>query len=95
MTLAYVALGANLGDPVATVRAALAALEALPGCRFVDVWPTLADATGHYTPFKVAPGGRRATRTPDGVHLTSYGARLLADACLASLGPAVASLERP
>ncbi len=35
MTLAYVALGANLGDPVATVRAALAALEALPGCRLV------------------------------------------------------------
>ncbi len=30
MTLAYVALGANLGDPVVTIKAALAALDALP-----------------------------------------------------------------
>lgn len=32
---AYVALGANLGDPVATVRAALAALTRLEGARLV------------------------------------------------------------
>jgi 2-amino-4-hydroxy-6-hydroxymethyldihydropteridine diphosphokinase len=31
---AYVALGANLGDPVATVRAAFAALHGIPGTRF-------------------------------------------------------------
>lgn len=31
MTLAYIALGANLGDPVANVRAALDALDAIPG----------------------------------------------------------------
>lgn len=31
---AYVALGANLGDPVATVRAALDALRSLAGTRF-------------------------------------------------------------
>ena len=33
MATAYVALGANLGDPVATVNAALAALAALPQTR--------------------------------------------------------------
>lgn len=32
---AYVALGANLGDPVATVRAAIAALRTLAGTRFI------------------------------------------------------------
>lgn len=32
---AYVALGANLGDPVATVRDALATLRAIPDSRFV------------------------------------------------------------
>lgn len=32
---AYVALGANLGDPIATVRAALAALRALPDTRLL------------------------------------------------------------
>lgn len=31
----YVALGANLGDPVATVRAAISALCGLPDCRMV------------------------------------------------------------
>jgi 2-amino-4-hydroxy-6-hydroxymethyldihydropteridine diphosphokinase len=35
MTVAYVALGANLGDPVAAVQAALAALAALPESRVV------------------------------------------------------------
>jgi 2-amino-4-hydroxy-6-hydroxymethyldihydropteridine diphosphokinase len=35
MNTAYVALGANLGDPVATVRAAFAALTALPASRLV------------------------------------------------------------
>lgn len=33
---AYVALGANLGDPVATVRAALDALRDIPGARLLD-----------------------------------------------------------
>ena len=76
----------QLNADVAAINAVIRRqVAALPGCRFVDVWPTLADAAGHYTPYKVAPGGRRTTRTPDGVHLTSYGARLLADACLASM----------
>jgi 2-amino-4-hydroxy-6-hydroxymethyldihydropteridine diphosphokinase len=35
VTLAYVALGANLGDPAITVRAALAALAVLPGARLL------------------------------------------------------------
>jgi 2-amino-4-hydroxy-6-hydroxymethyldihydropteridine diphosphokinase len=35
MNTAYVALGANLGDPAATVRAALAALADLPASRVV------------------------------------------------------------
>ncbi|MDP1653722.1 MAG: 2-amino-4-hydroxy-6-hydroxymethyldihydropteridine diphosphokinase [Rhodocyclaceae bacterium] len=33
--IAYVALGANLGDPVATVRAAFAALHGIAGTRFL------------------------------------------------------------
>ena len=35
MTLAYVALGANLGDPILTVKTALAALDAIAGTRRV------------------------------------------------------------
>ncbi len=37
MSLAYVALGANLGDPAAQVRRALAALAGLPDCRLLRV----------------------------------------------------------
>jgi 2-amino-4-hydroxy-6-hydroxymethyldihydropteridine diphosphokinase len=36
-TIAYVGIGANLGDAQATVRAALAALAELPGCRLRQV----------------------------------------------------------
>ncbi len=36
MVTAYVALGANLGDPVATVRAAIDALRAVDGTRFLS-----------------------------------------------------------
>jgi uncharacterized protein len=86
----------RLNADVAAINAVLRRqVAALPGCRYVDVWPTLADTTGHYTPSLPGPGGLRTTRTPDGVHLTSYGARLLADACLASLSPTVADLGRP
>jgi 2-amino-4-hydroxy-6-hydroxymethyldihydropteridine diphosphokinase len=35
MVTAFVALGANLGDPVATVRNAITALHGIPGARFV------------------------------------------------------------
>ena len=37
MTLAYIALGANLGDAEATVAAAITALAALPETRLVAV----------------------------------------------------------
>lgn len=36
MATAYIALGANLGDPVATIQAAFMALEGLPESRLVD-----------------------------------------------------------
>jgi len=36
-TLAYVAIGANLGSPVATVKAAIAALATLPQSRLIKV----------------------------------------------------------
>lgn len=39
MNRAYIALGANLGDPVATVHAAFAALAALPHSRLVQQSP--------------------------------------------------------
>jgi hypothetical protein len=85
----------RLNADVAAINAVIRRqVETLPGCRFVSVWQTLADASGHYATSMPANGGRR-TRTPDGVHLTPYGARLLANACLASLGPTVATLERP
>lgn len=35
MSLAYIALGANLGDPAATVNAAFAALDRLPHSRLL------------------------------------------------------------
>lgn len=86
----------RLNADVATINAVIARqIAALPGCHFVDVWHTLADASGHYTRVLPAPGGARTARTPDGVHLTAYGARLLAHAALASMSPAVAELDRP
>ena len=38
-TRCYVALGANLGEPIATVRAAIAALRDLPGMQLVSASP--------------------------------------------------------
>lgn len=87
---------ARLNADVATINAVIAKeIAVLPGCRFVDVWRTLADASGHYARVLPAPGGPRTARTPDGVHLTAYGARLLAHAALGAMSPAVAELTRP
>jgi hypothetical protein len=87
---------ARLNADVTSINAVIARqLAALPGCRFVDVSRTLADATGRYTPNQPAPGGPRTTRTKDGVHLTPYGATLLAHATLASMSPTMAELTRP
>jgi len=90
-----------MGDPklnadVAAINGVIAReLAAIPGCGFIDVSRTLADAAGRYAPALPTPDGPRAARTRDGVHLTPYGARLLAGATLASLGPNLASLDRP
>lgn len=87
---------ARLNADVAAINGVIARqMAALPGCRFVDVSRTLADAAGRYAPALPAPGGARATRTKDGVHLTSYGAKLLAHAALASMSPTMAELRRP
>ena len=81
---------------MAAINAVIAKeLDKLPGCRFVDVRRTLADAGGHYAKALPAPGGTRTIRTPDGVHLTAYGAKLLAHAALASMSPTVAALGKP
>ena len=90
-----------MGDPklnadVAAINTVIAReLASLPGTRFIDVSRTLADAAGHYTPAMPTPDGPRTTRTKDGVHLTPYGAKLLAGATLASLGPNLAALTKP
>ncbi|EHJ48991.1 protein of unknown function DUF459 [Solidesulfovibrio carbinoliphilus subsp. oakridgensis] len=84
----------GLNADVAAINAVIARqLAALPGCRFVDVSRTLADAAGHYAPALPSPAGPRTARTPDGVHLTPFGAKLLAHAALASMSPAVAALD--
>lgn len=86
----------RLNADVAAINAVIRRqIASLPGCRFVDVSRTLADAAGRYTPTRPTPRGPRTTRTRDGVHVTPYGARLLADACLAAMSPTVASLARP
>ncbi|MFP5259015.1 MAG: DUF459 domain-containing protein [Acidobacteriota bacterium] len=86
----------RLNADVAAINAVIAhELAGILGCRFIDVSRTLADAAGHYAQALSTPDGPRVARTRDGVHLTPYGARLLAGATLASLGPNLASLTRP
>ncbi|WP_300154940.1 DUF459 domain-containing protein [Solidesulfovibrio sp.] len=85
----------KLNADVAAINGVIARqIDALAGCRFVDVRRTLADAGGNYAKSLPAPGGPRATRTADGVHLTPYGAKLLAHATLASMSPTMAALEK-
>ncbi len=84
----------RLNADVAAINAVIARqIDVLPGCRFVDVRRTLADASGNYATALPAPGGPRPARTPDGVHLTAYGAKLLANATLTSMSPTLAALE--
>jgi len=86
----------RLNADVAAINAVIRRqIERLPGCRFVDVSRTLADTAGRYTPTMPSARGPRPARTRDGVHVTPYGARLLADACLAAMSPTVAALSRP
>jgi 2-amino-4-hydroxy-6-hydroxymethyldihydropteridine diphosphokinase len=75
VTLAYVGLGSNLGDSVGAIRAALAALDAIPGCRVV--------ARSHL--YATSPWGR--TDQPDFVNAvvaldTTLSARALLDELL-------------
>lgn len=86
----------KLNADVAAINAVIAReLAALPGCRYIDVSRTLADPAGRYAQAKLTPDGPKATRTKDGVHLTPFGAKLLANAALASLGPNLAALSHP
>ncbi len=86
----------KLNADVAAINAVIAReLAALPGCRYIDVSRTLADPAGRYAQAKLTPDGPKATRTKDGVHLTPFGAKLLANAALASLGPNLAALSKP
>lgn len=86
----------KLNADVAVINAVIAReLAALPGCRYIDVSRTLADPAGRYAQAKITPDGPKATRTKDGVHLTPFGAKLLANAALASLGPNIAALSKP
>lgn len=48
MTLAYVALGANIGEPSAQLNAAVAALNDLPGSRVLEVSPYYRSAPVGY-----------------------------------------------
>ncbi len=86
----------RLNADVAAINAIIARqIDALPGCRFVDVSRTLADAAGRFAAALPAPGGLKTVRARDGVHLTPFGAKLLAHAAMASMSPTVAELERP
>lgn len=86
----------KLNADVAAINAVIAReLAALPGCRYIDVSRTLADPAGRYAQAKITADGPKTTRTKDGVHLTPFGAKLLANAALASLGPNLAALSKP
>lgn len=93
---APVMANAELNADVAAINAIIRRqVDALPGCRFVDVSRTLSDRAGRYVAALPTPNGPRTARTKDGVHLTPYGAKLLAEACLASMSPTMAALSRP
>lgn len=86
----------QLNADVAVINGIIARqIAALPDCHFVDVWRTLADGAGRYVAAVPTPSGPRTARTRDGVHLTPFGARLLANATLSAMSPKLAALERP
>ena len=57
------------------------------GCHFIDTWTPFADNQGHFARQAKdgASGEIVAIRTPDGVHLTESGSRLLAGQVLQAL----------
>jgi hypothetical protein len=58
-----------------------------PTCEFVDTWSALADKDGKYTQFLPdgQTGGTITIRAKDGVHLSPYGAYLLAGLTIDSI----------
>lgn len=78
---------ASLAAGVKKVNAALAAMCAAAGCRFIDTEAAFSDPDGHFTRHArdVATGDAVPIRTADGVHLTDTGSRLLAGVVLEAL----------
>lgn len=51
-----------------------------PGIAYFPMWGLTSDGTGAYTSYGRTPDGRTGViRTDDGMHLTSFGSRLIAD----------------
>jgi len=82
----------SMGEPslvagVKQINAALAAMCADAGCRFIDAESPFADPQGRFTRHArdAATGETVSIRTADGVHLTDAGAKLLAGVVLKSL----------
>lgn len=79
----------NLAAGVARINATVDAMCRDDGCRFIDNQAAFADAKGRFThqARDAASGETVAIRTPDGVHLTESGSRLLAGQVLEALAP--------
>ncbi|WP_428559330.1 MAG: GDSL-type esterase/lipase family protein [Solidesulfovibrio sp. DCME] len=79
---------ASLAGGVRQVNAALAAMCAAAGCRFIDTAAAFSDPDGRFSRHgrDAATGETVLLRTADGVHLTESGARFLAGLVLAGLG---------
>lgn len=82
----------SMGEPslaagVKQVNAALAAMCAANGCRFINTEGPFSDPQGRFTRHArdAATGETLPIRTADGVHLTDAGAKLLAGVVLKSL----------
>lgn len=68
--------------------------ERQPGCHYVDTWDALADEQGRFTDFLVDKRGEKVrVRTGDGVHLSLFGASILAGRCLQAMAPAVTVMK--
>ena len=77
----------SLAAGVKQVNAALAAMCAAAGCRFISTEAAFSDPDGRFTRHArdVATGDAVPLRTADGVHLTDTGSRLLAGVVLEAL----------
>lgn len=77
----------TLGAGVKQINAALAAMCAATGCRFISTEAAFSDSEGRFTRHArdAATSETVPIRTADGVHLTDSGSRLLAGVVLQSL----------